>query len=361
MSEELITQQKDVSQALDAAYRRAEIQEQAEGEMIIDLKSAKLIIFSDHHKGNRDGADDFRVCERAYNAALAYYFHKGYTLVILGDAEELWEERPQTVLKAYPHTLALEGKFHQEERYLRFWGNHDDDWNRSNLVDKLLVPLLGGKSLKVRETMIMHVADGGEKIGKFFLAHGHQGTVDSDKIAPLSKLIVRYFWRPIQRLIKFSFNTPAKDFQLRQAHDSAMYFWSEAQEKIVLIAGHTHRPVFKSATHEATIRKSFQKAEEKLKKEPDNQDAQKQAAEFAAELEWVLAQNQQAPGVSTVIELKKPSYFNTGCCAFSDGDITGLEISEGRIRLVRWPNDEGAPKPKELVSADLMKVFAECK
>ncbi len=32
----------------------------------------------------------------------------------------------------------------------------------------------------------------------------------------------------------------------------------------------------------------------------------------------------------------KPSYFNTGCCCFSDGDITGIEIAEGMIRLIKW-------------------------
>ena len=32
-----------------------------------------------------------------------------------------------------------------------------------------------------------------------------------------------------------------------------------------------------------------------------------------------------------------PCYFNTGCCSFPDGDITGLEIADGMIRLVRWP------------------------
>ena len=361
MSEqELIRSNEVVSAALNAAYQRALDQEQDEGEMRIDLNNAKFIIFSDHHKGNRDGADDFKVCERAYNAALAYYYRQGYTLVVLGDVEELWEERPQTVIKAYPHTLDLEGKFHQAERYLRFWGNHDDDWNRPELVERLLVPALGGGNLNVRETLIMHVVEGDQELGKFFLAHGHQGTIDSDKIAPLSKLVVRYFWRPLQRLIKFSFNTPAKDFQLRQAHDSAMYFWSEAQEKTVLIAGHTHRPVFKSETHEASIRKSLEKAEKDLKKDPENSTVQKNIAEYAAELEWILAQNAQAPGTSQIIELKKPSYFNTGCCAFTDGDVTGLEISDGEIKLVRWPDDEDRPKPKILVRADLKQVFSEC-
>ncbi len=31
-----------------------------------------------------------------------------------------------------------------------------------------------------------------------------------------------------------------------------------------------------------------------------------------------------------------PSYFNSGCCCFSDGDITGIEIADGCIRLIKW-------------------------
>jgi hypothetical protein len=61
-----------------------------------------------------------------------------------------------------------------------------------------------------------------------------------------------------------------------------------------------------------------------------------------------------------VVELKKPSYFNTGCCAFLDGDITGLEIKDSEIRLFRWPDDEGEPKPRVLVSAKLTDVFEKC-
>ena len=32
----------------------------------------------------------------------------------------------------------------------------------------------------------------------------------------------------------------------------------------------------------------------------------------------------------------KPFDFNTGCCCFSDGDITGIELAEGMIRLIKW-------------------------
>ncbi|HJS20774.1 MAG TPA: hypothetical protein VJ785_18655 [Anaerolineales bacterium] len=351
---------RTVSGALDRVLGRALEQEAAEGEQLLDIHSGRFIIFSDHHKGNRDGADDFRACERAYNAALAYYDSLGYTLVVLGDVEELWEEQPKTVLNAYPHTLALEGKFHFAGRYLRFWGNHDDDWSHPDLVDGLLAPALGGGPLKVRETMILHVRDGEEELGRLFLAHGHQGTLDSDRFSRVSRLFVRFFWRPIQRIIKFSFNTPARDYQLRFAHEIAMYTWSEAQRKLVLIAGHTHRPVFKSKSREEVILKELREAEEKLARSPDNRALQRQIAELRAELEWILAQNQQSSPPLSMIEFKKPSYFNTGCCCFLDGDVTGLEISEGGIRLVRWPDDEDFPKPKVLASAMLKEVFAAC-
>ena len=348
-----------IHEALDAALQRALEQEALEGEMVLDIQKSRFIIFSDQHKGARNRADDFMVCERAYNAALAYYNRLRYTLVVMGDAEELWEEWPEAVLKAYPHTLAVEGEFHRDGRYLRFWGNHDDDWSHSDLVEQWLRPALGGNPINVRETLIVHVREGSEELGRLFLVHGHQGTLDSDRIAPLSRFVVRYFWRPIQRIFQVSLNTPAKDFELRHRHDTALYLWSQAQEKLVLIAGHTHRPVFKSEPHEEVIRKSLQEAEERSLKYPRSQKALERVAELAAELEWVLAQQRQSPVDLPMLEFKKPSYFNTGCCAFLDGDVTGLELSDGEIRLVRWPDDEEIPRPKVLAKAKLKDVFAD--
>src|SRR5512132_3855666 len=103
MSKNLAKFQKTIHAALDAVFRRALEQEREEGLTVFDLRSAKFVIFSDQHKGKRDAADDFLVCERAYNAALAYYDRLGYTLIVLGDAEELWEDWPESVVKAYQH------------------------------------------------------------------------------------------------------------------------------------------------------------------------------------------------------------------------------------------------------------------
>ena len=351
---------KRIFAALDAVFRRALQQEEGEGQRMLDIHRDRLVIFSDHHKGRRDAADDFRLCERAYNAALAYYDRLGYTLLVLGDVEELWEEWPETVVKAYQHTLALERKFHQERRYIRVWGNHDDAWSHPDLVEQWLVPALGGVALNVYETLLLHLRDGEDELGRILLFHGHQGTFGSDRISRLSKLAARYFWRPIQRFFKIRVNTPARDFELRYAHDSAMYAWSCDQEKVVLIAGHTHRPVFKSESHEEVVRRALRKAEEEFARHPGNARLQQRVAELAAELEWILAQNQLAPRDSPMIEFKKPSYFNSGCCAFLDGDVTGLELSDGEIRLVRWPDDEDRPLPRVLAQAKLKDVFAAC-
>lgn len=349
-----------VASALDVTLKRAEEQEKLDNPIMLDINSAKLIIFSDQHKGNRNGADDFRICERAYNAALAYYNQLEYTLIVLGDVEELWEEWPKTVMKAYSHTMELEGKFHQAGRYLRIAGNHDDAWRHPDLVEKFLVPALGGGPLKVHESLILHVRDGENELGRLLLLHGHQGTLGSDFFAAIAKWIVRIIWRPVQRIIKISLNTPAKDFVLRHKHDNALYRWSEVQDKIVLITGHTHRPILQSESHEALIRSNLKTAEAELAKKPGDMRLQKRVANLAAEVEWVLAQNQLSPANLPSTNQKKPSYFNTGCCAFSDGDITVLEISKGEIKLVRWPDDDDNPKLKELSKANLRDVLAAC-
>ncbi len=46
----------------------------------------------------------------------------------------------------------------------------------------------------------------------------------------------------------------------------------------------------------------------------------------------------------------KPSYFNSGCCCFDDGTITGIEISAGFIRLIKWSLTDG--KPRRIVAEE---------
>src|SRR2546426_434332 len=227
-----------IAKGLERAFQGA-------GVRPVELDSARCVILSDQHKGQRDGADDFRVCEQAYNAALGYYFDHEFTLFVLGDVEELWECRPRRVLHAYSNSLQLEATFHRKGRYVRFFGNHDDEWSAPRAVRGFLDPIFP-PHIEVLEGLRLAVMSGGKSLGTVFLVHGHQGTMFSDKLRWVAQRFVRYIWRPIQRLTRIPSTTPATDYALRNRHDCAMHAWAEAKPKLVLIAGHTHRPVFMS-------------------------------------------------------------------------------------------------------------------
>jgi hypothetical protein len=337
-----------IKEGLDAAFHRSP-------EVDLDLDRAKLIIFSDHHRGARDGADDFWRCERAYRAALGHYLESGYRLVLLGDVEELWENKPGPVMREHADTLELEAEFHRAGRLDRFWGNHDLEWREEGEVRKHLAERFTG--LAAREALRLRVVSDREMLGVLFLVHGHQGTLESDRFGGLARIPVRYLWRPIQRRFKIASTTPARKWDLRENHDRAMYEWAKGHpEKPVLIAGHTHRPVFGRVGDEPGPQRGVDDVRRDLDELRSSPDASSEAlAQLRAEYEFV-----RVPAFEKTPEpLQPPCYFNTGCCSYGDGDVTGLEIANGKIRLVRWLNDEFEPKPKELASRDLRDVFRE--
>ena len=192
---------------------------------------------------------------------------------------------------------------------------------------------------------------------------GHQtqqaDCLESDRFTLVSKFFVRYAWRPFQRISQVSLNTPSQDWDLTSRHNIAMYAWAEKQDKLVLIAGHTHQPVFKSQSHEAQTMHQLAELEAKITTTED-EELRRKASLLAAQLEWIRGQQQQEPKQEAEAVQRKPCYFNSGCCSFSDGDITGLEIVSGEIRLVRWPDDDKRPEPKILARANLREVFAAC-
>jgi UDP-2,3-diacylglucosamine pyrophosphatase LpxH len=290
-----------------------------------DYEKASIIIFSDQHKGGKDGSDDFILAEASYLAALRYYYEKGFTLVNLGDCEELWESTPSVVVEKNRVSLLEEARFLQQQRYYRIVGNHDLEWNYQIPRDQYLKPLFG-KELKVYEGLIlkMKYKEADETI---FLAHGHQGDLRSDGNA-FSKWFVAAIWTPLQRWFNVRLDTLSDNFDLVDEHNVVMYEWSQQYKKTLLISGHTHRPVFASMDHIDRLTKQLLKATEQRNEEKMKtlqESLEKRKAEYA--------------GKHFVKTMVSPSYFNTGCCCFSDGDITGIEISEGFIRLIKWEQE----------------------
>jgi hypothetical protein len=118
---------------------------------------------------------------------------------------------------------------------------------------------------------------------------------------------------------------------------------------MLLITGHTHQPVFKSLTHLEKLYKEFQLAEK-----------EKNTKELATLLDEIKKREKEFTAVSVDYMSMKPSYFNTGCCCFSDGDITGIEIANGCILLIKWTMKDGEPKREvleETVLEELVRVF----
>ena len=264
----------------------------------IDFSTDKFIIFSDHHKGNKDHGDDFANNEPNYLAALDYYLLNKFTYINLGDSEELWKYTPEQVISKNITALRAEAKFHEQQKYYKTFGNHDMTWKNKLDVDKwfkdiftLPLPVWEGILLK---TII------NEKPLSIFLTHGHQGDKMSDNNA-FSTWMVAHIWRPLQRYLEINVNTPAKDFTLRDKHNIMMYEWSSHKKNLLLITGHTHKPVFASGKYS------------------DHENNK---------MDDTLSGNKK-------INLK-PSYFNSGCCCYNDGDITGIEIADGKISLIKW-------------------------
>jgi len=155
------------------------------------------------------------------------------------------------------------------------------------------------------------------------MTHGHQGDLQSDGNW-FSKWFVSDIWGPFQAYLRINPNTPANNDQLKTVHNKMMYEWSSKQKNTVLITGHTHQPVFRSLTH---IEMLYDKIE--LAKEKNNAEA---ANDLTKQIAHRKSKGDKIPDFTGYLD----TYFNSGCCCFDDGDITGIEISDGCIRLVKW-------------------------
>jgi hypothetical protein len=316
------------------------------------------VLFSDQHKGAGDVADEFVRNVPAYMAALSHYNAAGFRLVLLGDVEELWENSFREVVKAHKPVLEAEAAF-GKDRYLRIWGNHDDRWMEELFVQLELRPYAPARRLRrVWEAARLTVRDGETRLGTLFMTHGHQGTLGSDRFAFVSRWAL-----VVYRFLQNRFNvgwfggvdTPAQDPVLRGEHDQAMYSWAAEQERMLLIVGHTHHPVWAGQSH-------AQQLESELKALRARQHAGDDGVlEEIAAVEQTLAGMRADTSVASDVANRKPAYINTGCCKFSDGDITGLEIQDGALRLVKWapPSAERPARRTVLREAPLAELFAQ--
>lgn len=273
------------------------------------IERDRYIIFSDTHKGDRTrGSDEFQINDDLYCTALHHYLNENYRLVLNGDVEEGWKAPFQTIIDAYRNTaFAWERAFAMKGPgyYLRTWGNHDIDWRDPALVARTLSPALG-VPVQVHPAILL-----GDRI---MITHGHQGDFNSDRLAWLSRRVVRRLWKPLQRVFNFSPRRTAQVHELVHRRDKHLSAWARACRMLV-IAGHTHKPVMSALIER---------------------------------------------GANNGASENGRYYLNDGCCVH-DRSITGIEIDRGELRLVKWAMSKTTSPARRTVfqRADLGATLAQ--
>ncbi len=334
-----------IHQALLALYSAISSGNDKKGPLIKLDEASRFIIFSDQHKGARNSADDFMFAEKNYLAALAYYEQEHYHYIMLGDSEELWENWIESVIKQNKQSFEAERKFIERKALTKVFGNHDLYWGNDPLASFNLGRIYG-QSIPVYEGVVLQAGKDGRKLD-FFLTHGHQGDTQSDGNW-FTKWFVSMIWAPLQAFLKINPNTPATNDLLKSLHNYLMYEWVSEQPGTVLITGHTHQPVFTSLTRLERIYKKIGLARK------ENNTA------LIKEIQDTLPIGANRDQTDPDFSLYKKNYFNTGCCCFDDGDITGIEISEGSIRLIKWEYDGNGASQRILLEEErISSLFDE--
>jgi UDP-2,3-diacylglucosamine pyrophosphatase LpxH len=245
----------------------------------------KFIIFSDCHRGDNGWSDDFADNQNLFFYALSYYLEKGFTYIELGDGDELWENKKfEDIRQAHSNIFWLIKEFFKKKRYYRVLGNHDMEFKDKTITERKLFryyderkkreePLF--EDITIPEGLILQHSETGKNV---LLVHGHQGDFLSDDLWKTSRFLVRYIWKPLQTFGVHDPTSTAKNYKKRDLVDTHIIAWAKENNQTV-IAGHTHRPVFPS---------------------PND-----------------------------------PVYFNSGSCVHPRC-ITGLEIENRHIRLIKW-------------------------
>ena len=227
---------------LDKAYENAPC---------IPIHSRSRIVFmSDCHRGVGNWGDNFQPNQNLFFAALQYYYRRKFTYIELGDGDELWENRRlKEIIQTHSNQFWLMSEFYREKHFYMIYGNHDRKKESERFFGKVCNAYYcetEGKEkelfpgMKVQEAIRLKDNCNGQEI---FLVHGHQGDLWNDVLWKISRFLVRYVWRRLELAGCNDPTSTAKNYSKREKTEKRLASWAQEHHRI-LIAGHTHRPVF---------------------------------------------------------------------------------------------------------------------
>ena len=251
--------------------------------------TSKFILFSDCHRSDNSFADDFANNRNIYFHALKHYYTEGFSYFEIGDGDELWENLSiEPILEAHLNVYMLMKLFHEKNKLHMIWGNHDMVYKNPNYVKKHLYTYFDKKigadldlfrGIEYNEGIILKHQETEQEI---FLVHGHQADWWNYTFWRWSRFLVRILWKPLNVMGIADPTSPAKNYTELIKVESRTKNWIIANDNVLTITGHTHRPRF-----------------------PEPGDI---------------------------------AYFNDGSCVHPRS-ITGIEIENGEISLIKWQVD----------------------
>jgi predicted phosphodiesterase len=263
---------------LDRAYKEAKI---------IDFDNdIKIVLFSDCHRGDNSFADDFANNRNIYFHALKHYYNEDFSYCELGDGDELWENLSfDSILNAHKNVYMLMKLFHKANRLHMIWGNHDMVYRNPEYVKKNLSTYFDAKTgedvelfkdIKYHEGIVLKHCNTKQEL---FLTHGHQADWWNYIFWKWSRFMVRLLWKPLNVMGIADPTSPAKNYKELIKVERRTKKWITDNNNLITIVGHTHRPRF-----------------------PEPGDI---------------------------------PFFNDGSCVHPRS-ITGMEIENGEISLIKW-------------------------
>ena len=90
--------------------------------------NTKYALFSDLHLGDGKKADNFARNEETMILALNHYKKNGYSLILLGDVEELWQFDLIKIQNRYDKNIYELLRSFTDNKVNRIFGNHDREW-----------------------------------------------------------------------------------------------------------------------------------------------------------------------------------------------------------------------------------------
>lgn len=310
----------------------------------LETRNQKYVLISDMHMGNGGISDDFRHNEDTVVRALNHYAKKKYKLILLGDIEELWQFSLDEIVNRYEKTVYKSIKGFGDDNVYRVFGNHDIDW-------KITYDPVRNKpkhSFETYEAIKLKDING---VPKILLVHGHQGTVDSDKISWLSRPVVKLYGRGLEPILKVDRTPNAPRSPILDNFERERYRWAKGNN-LMIICGHSHRAFFDSKTKVENLSTEIEELKKKIQFESDLVKRAKLLDDLISTKQRIMDQTQFNGEYVSLGKNPSPNYFNTGCALFKDG-ITVIEIAENEIKLVKWHQEVGTAPFEIQESGDL--------